>query len=99
MEYKPEVWNPLWRALERAQGLIPQDAVEFDPVALCSKPGITEKVDHIALAVQDWEKVAPGDQYAVIKASYLLGLVVGLKYARAPQATFDKIIESYKEEK
>ena len=95
---KPNPWNPLWQSLDHARDLIPPDEVEFDPVALCSKPGITEKVDLIALRVKDRENLAPGDQYAVIKASYLLGLVIGLKRAGFSEEKLNQMVDSYKPE-
>jgi hypothetical protein len=95
MKLKP--WNPLWRAFDRLRKRLPEDSDEIDPIAV-GGPEIVEDASQIAIHLQDWENVSSGDQYAVIKAGYLLGLAVGLKYARVSEATLDKIICNYKKE-
>jgi hypothetical protein len=55
----------------------------------------------IAIAVRAWEKLPEPDpdDYPLIKACYLLGLAVGLKYAREPEKTADDIVAAYKKHK
>jgi len=83
--------NPLWRALDRVDQMIQKQGNQYDPLTLCD--GDTHALGFVATHLV-------GEQNrndAEIKASYLLGLAVGFKYAGLPEEKIDELIAAQKD--
>ena len=92
--------NPFWFALYFIDKLMEKVQNEGDLVALCDASSeFQDLLGRVATMVGKWEKDMGQDFDAKIKACYLLGLAVGLKYRETPDETLDKIIADYKETK
>ena len=94
MEESKYYMNPLWRALDEIETLIlkkQDDDGKYDPVTLSD--GETLALDHVASTIGNAEDETNERK---IKASFLLGLAVGLKHAEFPREKIQKLIDSCK---
>lgn len=88
--------NPFWFALFFIDKSMEKVENEGDLVAVSDSSDFLDFLGRVANLIGKWENAMEQDSDARIKASYLLGLAVGLRYAQVSDETLDKIIEAYK---
>ena len=88
--------SPLWRALERARSLVRGRKGDFDLISIFDVYDKDRQLKFVESALSNWEEFEVGDYEAQLKASYLLGLAVGLRYAEVPERILDQLITNYK---